>query len=97
MVRSSTAVLFLSVAMASAQTTTPRKLIASMEGKDLYMAYCASCHGVSGKEDGPAAAVLSGPLADLRTLAQRNKGKFPLAEVENVILTGQSARGGHGS
>lgn len=89
--------MLLGLAGASAQTSTPRKLIASMEGKDLYLAYCASCHGTSGKGDGPVAAVLKGPLADLRTIAKRSKGKFPLADIETAILTGKGARGGHGS
>jgi mono/diheme cytochrome c family protein len=29
------------------------------EGKKLYMQFCASCHGQSGKGDGPAAAALN--------------------------------------
>ncbi|MBI3090992.1 MAG: c-type cytochrome [Candidatus Tectomicrobia bacterium] len=29
------------------------------EGKRLYQSYCANCHGVTGKGDGPLAAVLS--------------------------------------
>ncbi len=89
--------LLLGLASAFGQTTTPRKLISSMEGKDLYLAYCASCHGASGKGDGPVAAVLKGPLADLRTIAKRNKGKFPLEEIEKMIIKGKGARGAHGS
>ncbi len=88
--------LLLGLASAFGQTTTPRKLISSMEGKDLYLAYCASCHGSSGKGDGPVAAVLKGPLADLRTIAKRNKGKFPLEEIEKMIIEGKGARA-HGS
>ena len=29
------------------------------EGKKLYMQYCSSCHGQSGKGDGPASAALN--------------------------------------
>src|SRR3990172_5086834 len=34
-------------------------------GKDIYMKLCLSCHGPSGKGDGPAAAVLSHRSPDL--------------------------------
>lgn len=87
----------ISTFAASGQTRTPRKLIASVEGKDLYMAYCASCHGVEGRGDGPVAAALKGPLADLRTIARRNRGKFPREAIEAMILEGKGARGAHGS
>jgi mono/diheme cytochrome c family protein len=38
------------------------------QGTDLYRRYCASCHGVSGAGDGPAAESLSPRPTDLRTL-----------------------------
>ena len=43
-------VVFLMAAGASAQDKE--------EGKKLYTTYCSSCHGESGKGDGPAAASL---------------------------------------
>ena len=46
--------LLLAGTLAYAQTSSPRKLITSMEGKDLYAAYCASCHGLTGKEMAPS-------------------------------------------
>lgn len=97
MLRIPAVALLLGLAVALGQTSTPRKLISSMEGKDLYVAYCASCHGTSGKGDGPVAAVLKGPLADLRTITKRNREKFPLEEIEKMIINGKGARGAHGS
>lgn len=38
-------------------------------GAVLYARYCASCHGVSGRGDGPAAAGLTPPPTDLTRLA----------------------------
>lgn len=91
-------ILLLGVSIAFGQEKSPRKLIASMEGKDLYLAYCASCHGKLGKGDGPVASALKGPLADLTTISKRNRGKFPREEMEKIILGGEkSSRTAHGS
>src|ERR1035441_6083333 len=46
-------------------------------GKGMYDAYCASCHGLDGKGDGPAAPALKMPTTNLTTLAVNNKGVFP--------------------
>ncbi len=91
-------ILLLGVSIALGQEKTPRKLIASMEGKDLFLAYCASCHGKTGQGDGPVAAALKGPLADLTTISHRNRGKFPREEMAKIILGEQkSSRTAHGS
>lgn len=44
-------------------------------GKGLYAANCATCHGASGEGDGPAAAGLSPPPANLRALAHSPMGR----------------------
>jgi mono/diheme cytochrome c family protein len=40
-------------------------------GAVLYLSYCESCHGVEGRGDGPAAASLRTPPADLTQLWAR--------------------------
>jgi len=40
-------------------------------GADLYTQYCASCHGIAGRGDGPAAGELTKPPSDLTRLAAR--------------------------
>jgi mono/diheme cytochrome c family protein len=40
-------------------------------GADLYQAHCARCHGSTGVGDGPAAAGLSPPPANLRWAVRR--------------------------
>lgn len=57
-------------------------------GKQTYMQYCASCHGVDARGDGPAAFVLKTPPADLTTLAKRHGGKFPYEYVFDVLRFG---------
>ncbi len=51
----------------------------------LYAEFCASCHGLSGKGDGPAAAGLERVPSDLTTLSARNGGTFPLTNVLSTI------------
>jgi len=54
-------------------------------GKEMFREYCAVCHGVAGKGDGPAAAALKVPPTDLTQLAARNGGKFDDAKVQYLI------------
>jgi len=46
---------------------------------------CASCHGMTGKGDGPMRSSLVKPPADLTTIAQRNGGQFPQEQIGEVI------------
>jgi mono/diheme cytochrome c family protein len=64
-------------------------------GKEMFMSYCASCHGKDAKGDGPAAAALKQLPADLTTLAKRNGGKYPTDKVTSV-LRGQDKLIAHG-
>jgi len=74
-----------------AQETTPKiaKVPASAtsaaSGKELFGAYCASCHGLDGKGNGPVAPVLKTQPANLTLLAQKNGGKFPAMRVMSSI------------
>jgi mono/diheme cytochrome c family protein len=65
-------------------------------GKAMYDAYCASCHGVDGKGDGPAAPALKLPATNLTSLAVKNGGKFPAVHVAAVIQ-GDATTPAHGS
>ena len=64
-------------------------------GKEMFLSYCASCHGKDAKGDGPAAASLKTLPADLTTLANRNGGKYPSDKVTS-ILRGQTNLVPHG-
>lgn len=71
--------------------------IPSVEGVDLYNAYCAVCHGKDGKGGGPAAVALKTPMPDLTTMAKRNGGKYSAPDVEAAILGKGKMTPAHGS
>ncbi len=66
------------------------------DGKEMYVAYCASCHGTEGTGNGPAAPALKTPPADLTQLAAKNGGTFPDAHIAQVIK-GDSRTAAHGN
>jgi mono/diheme cytochrome c family protein len=58
------------------------------DAKDMYMHYCAACHGANGKGLGPSADALKTPPSDLTTLSKRHDGKFPYEYVTSVLQFG---------
>ena len=65
-------------------------------GKEMFVSYCASCHGKDAKGDGPAANALKQAPADLTSLAKQNGGKYPADKVTSV-LRGQATLMAHGT
>jgi mono/diheme cytochrome c family protein len=65
-------------------------------GQVMFKTYCAACHGVDGKGDGPAGPALKKQPANLTDLTERNGGKFPDLKVFNTIK-GDSDMPAHGS
>jgi len=61
-----------------------------------YREFCASCHGLSGKGNGPVAASLSRSPGDLTQLSKKYDGKFPAQRVYQVI-DGRDRVSSHGS
>lgn len=57
-------------------------------GKQMYKDYCAACHGIDGKGNGPATEFLKTPPPDLTTMAKRNDGKFPDGKFAGVLRFG---------
>jgi mono/diheme cytochrome c family protein len=70
--------------------------VSSSSGKEMFASYCAVCHGVAAKGDGPAASALKTPPPDLTVLAKKNGGKYPSAHVAAVIR-GQATLVSHGT
>jgi mono/diheme cytochrome c family protein len=57
-------------------------------GKQMFNNYCASCHGLEGKGNGPVAPTLKMPPADLTALSKNNHGVFPEEHVISVLQYG---------
>lgn len=83
--------------VSSAQTQSPRKPPATLDGKELYVAYCASCHGMDAKGKGPVASALKNPVPDLTLISKRRNGKFPVSDLEKMILGETSIKPIHGT
>ena len=54
-------------------------------GRVLYLRNCASCHGVKGDGQGPIAAQLQTPPADLRLLSLRYGNPLPEGQIARFI------------
>ena len=54
-------------------------------GAELFATYCASCHGVDARGDGPAASALRTPPADLTRIAANSGGVFPESSAARLI------------
>lgn len=86
--------LILAVASAAGSGCVDRE-DRHVAGSDLYRQYCTACHGADGKGQGPLAAALKRPPADLTQIAARNGGKFDEAALMSVI-DGRRAVAEHG-
>ena len=54
-------------------------------GSQLFRTYCASCHGATGRGNGPLAEQLRHVPPDLTQFTKRNGGMFPSERVHRII------------
>jgi mono/diheme cytochrome c family protein len=66
------------------------------KGEEIYLRYCATCHGIEAKGNGPTAAVLTLQPPNLTRLAANNAGVFP-AERVVMRIDGREPLVSHGS
>jgi mono/diheme cytochrome c family protein len=79
-----------------AKVTIPISKTNATSGKQMYVNYCAPCHGVDGKGHGPVAPALRTPPSDLTALSRNSRGKFPEAHIVAVLQNGSEIRA-HGT
>lgn len=65
-------------------------------GEQSFARYCASCHGLDGHGNGPAAFSLRTAPPDLTRIAARRAGVFPAGEIA-AIVDGRFELAPHGS
>ncbi len=65
-------------------------------GAELFERFCAVCHGISGRGDGPVGRRLNVVVPDLTRISQRNGGRFPAGDVAETI-DGRSLVIAHGT
>ena len=66
-------------------------------GKEMFTQYCAPCHGVDGKGNGPAGGAMKAQPTDLTQLARKHEGKYPANHVASVLKFGDGGTTAHGS
>lgn len=54
-------------------------------GEEIFLRFCAACHGVDGRGSGPVAGTLNVMVPDLTGLAARNGGEFPAHDVREIV------------
>ncbi len=59
-------------------------------GEEIFLKYCAACHGESGRGDGPVARGLVTAVPDLTAISRRY-GEFPAMQIADTI-DGRRAR-----
>jgi mono/diheme cytochrome c family protein len=65
-------------------------------GSPIFQRYCASCHGLGGRGDGPTAPTLRTRPANLTGIAKRRGGEFPTGTIAQFI-DGRFVLPAHGS
>ena len=55
------------------------------QGRQMYLEYCGSCHGLTGEGDGPVAPALTTPPANVRRLSERFGNPLPEDQVARFI------------
>lgn len=68
----------------------------AVRGKETYLRYCATCHGIDARGGGPTGAVLTLRPTDLTRLSAANGGTFPTIRVV-MRIDGREPLVSHGS
>ena len=69
---------------------------AAMPGEQLYRRFCASCHGLEGRGDGPVAVTLRVEVPDLTRPVRRSVALEPREQIARII-DGRHIVGAHGT
>src|SRR5664279_3949160 len=62
--------------------------IRPVDGASIFRNYCAACHGLDGRGNGPVSKALKRQVPDLTRLSRRNGSAFPAIHVRTTIMFG---------
>jgi mono/diheme cytochrome c family protein len=79
---------FSGAAQSQSKVVIPVQKTSPTDGKVMYQNYCAPCHGVDGKGNGPVASELRTRPTNLTLLSKKNQGKFPDIHIASVLRFG---------
>jgi len=91
--------LWMAASAIAAEVATPDVSVGGLElqlGAEDFRIYCATCHGIDAKGQGPVAEFMVLPPRDLTQLAKRAGGKFP-ADLIAGVIDGRAEVKAHGS
>lgn len=88
--------LLVATVVGRAQEPPSLAVFSRYSGAELYVRFCASCHGQQGHGDGPVAASFRTMVPDLTQIARRHGGTFPEDQVRKII-DGRKTLPPHGS
>jgi mono/diheme cytochrome c family protein len=91
-----TASVICTAALLSWNATADAVDYVAMSGQELYARLCASCHGTTGRGDGPVASSFKVEVPDLTLISRRAQGSYPRDRIEKII-DGRFVVGAHGS
>lgn len=66
----------------------PAGRTAANDGQQMYVSYCAPCHGTNGKGNGPVGTAMRPQPTDLTQLMRKHNGKYPDTHVVSVLQFG---------
>lgn len=90
-IKTTGAAIAVSLAISAAAGTVVRQeplkweAVHGLEGPALYATLCASCHGMDGSGNGPAASHIDKNVPELTGFTAANDGAFPHKRLENAI------------
>ncbi|MGD8340266.1 MAG: cytochrome c, partial [Gammaproteobacteria bacterium] len=67
-----------------------------LSGEEMFMRYCAACHGTDARGTGPVARTMNKRVPDLTQLAISSRGEFPAQAVRDAI-DGRAMAVSHGT
>ena len=82
--------------ISAACSTNGTRDVGQLSGVEMYERLCSSCHGPSGRGDGPVASLIEIGVPDLTRIAYRDGGEFPTEDVRRTI-DGRWDRAAHGA